>query len=106
MITWLWRRKTRPGAGQSLRSFLYRPAPDVMAAVREGRVVLLDGRQERYFGLDEVGTSVWAGLEAGLTFTEIVDALEEEYDAPRATLEGDVSTFLSNLADSKLVVSA
>lgn len=76
-----------------------------MAAVAEGRVVLLDGRRERYFGLDEVGTTVWEGLEAGLTFTEIVDRLETEYDAPRETLERDVSTFLSHLAESKLVVT-
>jgi hypothetical protein len=105
MLTQLWKGKARGTSRQSLRSYLYRPAPDVMTAVREGRVVLLDGRRERYFGLDEVGTSVWAGLEAGLTFTEIVDSLEGEYDAPREMLERDVSTFLSNLAESKLVVS-
>ena len=78
MFTRLWRRKARPTAGQSLRSFLYRPAPEVMTAEHEGRVVLLDGRQERYFGLDEVGTAVWSGLEQGLTFTEIVDKHPEE----------------------------
>ena len=106
MFSLKWRRKARPAAEQSLRSFLYRPAPEVMAATREGRVVLLDARRDRFFGLDEVGTSVWAGLEAGMTFTEIVDTLVTEYDAPRATLERDVSTFLSNLAESKLVVNA
>ena len=105
MLMRLWRRKAHATAGQSLRSFLFRPSPDVMTAVREGRVVLLDGRRERYFGLDEVGTAVWAGLEAGMTFTEIVDSLEAEYDAPRERLEQDVSKFLSELADSRLVVT-
>lgn len=106
MFAWKWRRESGPAAGQCLRSYLYRPAPEVLTATREGRAVLLDARRERFFGLDEVGTSVWAGLEAGMTFTEIVDTLETEYDAPRERLELDVSTFLSNLAESKLVVPA
>jgi hypothetical protein len=98
------RKQAGPPAGEDLRAYLFRPSPDVAVATREGRAVLLDVRRERYYGLDEVGTTIWEGLQRGLTFTEIVDALESEYDAPRATLEDDVSRFVARLASSNLVV--
>jgi hypothetical protein len=98
------RNQSDQEVGQNLRSYLFRPSPDVTAATREGRAVLLDVRRERYFGLDEVGTTIWDGLERGLTFTEIVDTLETEYDASRTTLENDVSQFVARLAASHLVV--
>lgn len=100
------RKPAGPAAGDDLRAYLFRPSPDVAVATKEGRAVLLDVRRERYYGLDEVGTTIWDGLQRGLTFTEIVDALEGEYDAPRAALEADVSQFVARLASSDLVVQS
>jgi hypothetical protein len=96
---------SQPGHFDALRP--YRPAEYVTEATREGRSVLLDLRTERYYGLDEVGTAIWSGLRAGLTtLPEIVDWLEEEYEAQRKTIEADASSFMAYLARTSLVVSA
>src|SRR5690606_24405133 len=104
MLTQLWRGKARRTSRQSLRSYLYRPAPDVMAAVADGRVVLLDGRRERYFGLDEVGAAGWEAVGAGRRSTAIAGRLEAGYDAARERRARDGSTFLWHLAESRRVL--
>jgi hypothetical protein len=82
------------------------PSPFVHSALHGGRTILLDLRRERYYGLDEVGTRVWALLKEGADVPAIVDLLGEEYDAPRERLEADVSQVLRHLAELKVITPA
>lgn len=99
-------RKRRPaGAGRTTIavSSHCRPASHVIATRGEGRTFLLDTRRDRYMGLDDVGASVWSGLEGGLEVEAIVKALADEYDAPLETIECDVREFLAGLAARGLI---
>lgn len=54
--------------------------------------------------LNPVARSIWEKLQKHVSrFSNIVDALLEEYDVDRATLERDVTSFLHELIDTGLV---
>lgn len=68
-----------------------------------GETVLLDLDSESYFGLDEIGTRIWMLLNEGRGQRGIVDALLEEYEVERDTLEADVAELLGNLLEAGLI---
>ena len=68
-----------------------------------GETVLLDLDSESYFGLDEIGTRIWILLNEGRGQGGIVDALLEEYEVERDTLEADVAELLGNLLEAGLI---
>lgn len=49
------------------------------------------------FSLTETGARIWELLPQAETAEDIVDALAEEYDAPRETIQADVAEFLDQL---------
>ncbi len=70
----------------------------------DGEMVLLDMNSENYFGLDEVGTSIWKAIEAEDGKLESVfNVLLEEYDVDEALLKQDLLLFVDRLAESGLV---
>ncbi len=83
-----------------------RAADHVVSASQGDRTVLLDTRRGRYYGMDGVGTRIWQIIGEGVSFTEVVDRLEREYDAPRPVLEQDAASFLVRLTTSRLAVRA
>jgi len=76
---------------------------DVLFQEVGGEMVLLDLESEQYFGLDAVGARIWSLLSEGRGTGEIVDALFEEYEVERATLEYDVEVLLKDLLEAGLV---
>ncbi len=68
--------------------------------------MLLDPVQGEYFGLDEVGTRIWALLPDHPTAAGLADRLFEEYEAPREMLAADAARLLGQLAAMKLVERA
>jgi hypothetical protein len=82
----------------------WRPARDVFMAESGGLAVLLDLRQEVYFGLDEVGTAIWQEVEKGAALAAITDRLAGEFDAPVAVLRADAERFIAELEARRLVV--
>ncbi len=99
MLTLLRRRR----ASQAPHVAVYKAVSHVVAARQGDRTILLDARRGRYFGVDEVGASIWRLLAAGGTLAQLVDGLEEEYAAPRALLEQDAAAFLGRLEHARLV---
>lgn len=81
----------------------FSPSPDVHYQALLGEAVLLDIRSGLYFGLDEVGTIIWERLRQGATLTEVVDTLEQEFDAARDILERDTTAFVRLLQDKGLI---
>jgi len=69
----------------------------------EDEVVLLDLKSEQYFGLDPVGTRIWALLPESDSLTTVVDRLCNEYDAPRERIEADLLALIASLRDAGLV---
>lgn len=66
-------------------------------------IVLLDFQNGMYYGLDAVGVRVWELIAAGQSMGAIVDALAEEYDVARETLERDIDALLAELERRGLI---
>ncbi len=97
-------RFSRRRASDAAPVAVYQAVSHVVAARQGDRTILLDARRGRYYGVDEVGASVWRLLAGGATLAQLVDGLEREYAAPRETLEQDATAFLTRLERARLVV--
>jgi coenzyme PQQ synthesis protein D (PqqD) len=104
MIGWL--KKRSGGSAMVTADAPFRRAEHVVSAAEGDRTVLLDPVQGEYFGLDEVGSRIWALLPEHPTAAALADRLFDEYDAPRETLAADAQRLLAQLAVMKLVVRA
>ena len=65
--------------------------------------VLLDLASEQYFGLDPVGTRIWALLGEMGEVSAVFERLCDEYDADPACIQIDLLALLGQLSDAGLV---
>ena len=75
----------------------------VFAQEVDDEMVLLDMGSENYFGLDEVGTSIWQAMQQKETLQDVFDALLEQYDVEPEILERDLLDFVKKLLESGLI---
>lgn len=75
----------------------------VMFQELDGEVVLLDLASEKYFGLNEVGSRIWALLSEARSMGAIHAVLCEEFDAPADAIERDLLGLVEKLAAAGLV---
>ena len=79
------------------------PLDDVLVQEVGGESVLLDLESERYFGLDPVGTRIWALLGEHDNLQAVADRLYAEFDAEPERIQSDLLTLVGELADAGLV---
>jgi len=80
-----------------------RHSTKVLAQEVGGEAVLLDLGSERYFGLDPVGTRIWALLADASDLAQVHAALCGEFDAEPSRIEADLLALVRQLADAGLV---
>lgn len=78
-------------------------AETVFAQEVDGEMVLLDMESENYFGLDEVGTSIWQAMQEKETLHEVLELLLAQYEVEAEVLENDLTNFVGKLVKSGLV---
>ena len=73
--------------------------------VRElaGESVLLNLKTESYFGLDAVGTRMWAALADSPSVSLAFDVLVAEYEVEPDYLRQDLMTYIQKLVDLGLL---
>jgi hypothetical protein len=81
-----------------------RPSADAIDSAVGDETVLLHLTKGIYYGLDPVGTRVWALLKADRNPEEICERLKEEFDAPPEAIEEDVRRFLEALLQNEIVL--
>ena len=74
-------------------------APGVSVLETEKGTVLFDGRQGRYFQLNELGLIVVRSLEEGKDADAIVRRVVEVYDVDAKTADADVRAFLAQIKE-------
>ncbi len=79
------------------------PEEVLVQAVADGESVILDMKTEHYFGLNEVGASIWSAVTAGPTVRAAVDQLLMRYDVERSVLLRDVADLLDRLLQMGLL---
>jgi len=69
----------------------------------EDESVLLNLHSERYFGLDEVGTRMWATLTASDSIQAAYEALLEEYQVEEEQLRHNLEELIQKLVENGLL---
>lgn len=81
-------------------------SPDAVESAVGNETVILHLVNGTYYGLDPVGTRIWALIKEGLAPQAICRQLADEYGVERATIEADARTFLGDLEAQGLLVDA
>lgn len=68
-----------------------------------GEAVLLDMASEKYFGLDPVGTRIWALLADAPTLRQVHAGLCEEFDAEPDRIGRDLLALAQQLREAGLI---
>ena len=77
----------------------------VLSRRAAGETVLLSLESEEYYGLDEVGNSLWELIELGTTFGDAVANVASEYAVDVDTLVADFQALLEDLIEANLVIA-
>ncbi|MBK6799484.1 MAG: PqqD family protein [Acidobacteria bacterium] len=77
-------------------------APDTLINVIEGESVLLNLKNESYYGLDEIGTRMWELLTISDSIQAAFEKLIDEYDVKGPRLRQDLE-LISNLVEQELL---
>lgn len=86
----------RDATVRASRKILFQSLPD-------GESVLLNLEDERYYGLNVVGTQMWHALTEAGTLQEAHSQLVQQYDVASETLWTDLESFVSDLKEAGIV---
>jgi len=79
------------------------PSPDTVYRELDGEAVILHLESGQYYGLDPIGTRIWALLGQNPRPRDIAAVLVGEYDVPPRQLEADLLDLLTRLAERSLI---
>ena len=79
------------------------PNDDVLFQEVGGEAVLLNLGSESYFGLNEVGTRIWALLAENDSLQHAFDTLCTEYEVAPEQLQSDLLALVDEMAKAGLV---
>ncbi len=65
--------------------------------------VVFDTLTEKIFITDEIGSEILQLVEQGKDLPEILDALGENYEGDRETMEKDIAEFAEQLKSNKII---
>ena len=77
--------------------------PDVLVQELDGESVILNVATERYFGLDRVGTKMWAALTTQDSIEAAHASLIEAFDVDAGRLRQDLAALVTELVDHGLL---
>ena len=82
------------------------PSADAVESAVGQETVILHLKNGTYYGLDAVGTRIWALLKEGVKPAEICQRLAADYDVAEETVEADARRFLTELEAHDIIVEA
>jgi hypothetical protein len=77
--------------------------PDVLMQEIGGESVILNLASERYYGLDDVGTKMWAAITTRESIQEAYEALLAHFDVDAERLRNDLQELIEKLVENGLV---
>jgi hypothetical protein len=79
----------------------HRPSP--VAANVAGETVLMNLERNRCYGLGEIGSEIWAQLDAPVKVSDLILKCSERYEALPGVIEHDVLQMLNQWAEEGLI---
>jgi hypothetical protein len=84
---------------------LIRLAPDVLFQDLESEVVFLNMNNDRYYGLDEIGTFMWRLLTEHDDIEQVIKLAIREFDTDEATVRRDITRLIEQLTQANIAVT-
>jgi Coenzyme PQQ synthesis protein D (PqqD) len=69
----------------------------------DGETTVLNTRSGEYYGLDEVGASVWRKMRQPQSVTEIIQEIRSEYEVDLERCQDDLLSLINELAARGLI---
>lgn len=89
--------------GPYTRATRIRASAEQASAVLDSETVVLSLHAGAYFGLDAVGSRIWALAQQEVTLGAIVERLVDEYEVDEATAFADLAALVESLVAHRLV---
>ena len=77
---------------------------ETLSSAIDDELVLLSIINNKYYGMDSVGNSIWTLLSKPIMVSDMISALTKEYDISVTECEKDVFSFLNELQSENLIV--
>ena len=81
-----------------------KPCPDAVESAVGDETVILHLVNGTYYGLDPVGTRIWAMIKDGAAMPDICRKLADDYGVALAMIEDDARQFLTDLEAQGILV--
>lgn len=78
-------------------------AKDVVSCDLQEETAILNMKDGVYYGLDEVGTSIWKLIQKPVTIGDILKELLDTYDVDREECQSDIYDLLVEMAEKGLL---
>lgn len=69
----------------------------VLSTTIDNEMILLDIKNEKYFGFDEIGATIWQTIQKNPSLTEVFKYLLAEYNVQPKVLKKDLLDFVEKL---------
>jgi hypothetical protein len=76
---------------------------ELVSSDLDGETVMMSVKNGKYYGMDAIGSRIWALIKQPRSVSELCDILLEEFDVDCERCEGDVLIFLNKLAEDNLI---
>ena len=86
----------------NLKSMIQRN-DDLVSCDLDGETMLMSVETGKYYGMDPMGSRIWALLEQARPVSAICSLLLEEFEVEPSQCEHDVLAFLNELAQDNLI---
>jgi hypothetical protein len=78
-------------------------SPDQVSSDLAGESVILNLKNGTYYGLNEVGNTIWQLIQEPKAVSDICESILQEYDVDSQTCENEVQALLVDLLNAQLV---
>lgn len=76
---------------------------DMLFSKMDEEVVMLSIQNSEYYGLNEIGSTIWEMIEKPVQVETLMLQLIEEYEVERRQAESDILALLNDLYNKKIV---
>jgi Coenzyme PQQ synthesis protein D (PqqD) len=78
-------------------------SPDQVSCELGGEAVILNLKKGAYYGLDEVGATIWSLIAEPVAVSKILETLLERYEVERGRCRDDLLALLAELRERGLI---
>jgi hypothetical protein len=76
---------------------------ELVSSDLDGETVMMSVKNGKYYGMDAIGSRIWALIKQPRSVSELCDILLTEFNVDRERCEKDVLIFLNKLAEDNLI---